>query len=107
MTNPACTTRTIGCAPIVHFEKKQARTVSVPLALDALGLVPRTTSVKDLMEVLKGAAARQAGDMAACILAEFKRTGAVSQPQVHQFSSYCGLFFCANLITGTVTVLMM
>ena len=82
MTNPACTTRTIGCAPIVHFEKKAARTISIPLRFDALGVMPRNLPVKDVMEVLKGAAARQAGDMAACVLAELKRTGTVSIPQV-------------------------
>jgi hypothetical protein len=33
LTNPACTTRTIGCAPIIHFEKNPARTISLPINL--------------------------------------------------------------------------
>jgi hypothetical protein len=33
LTNPACTTRTIGCAPIIHFEKNAARTISLPINL--------------------------------------------------------------------------
>jgi hypothetical protein len=89
MTNPSCTTRTTGCAPIIYFEKQAAPTVSIPLHLDALGIVARELPVKDLMEVLKGASARQAGDIAACVLGEFKRCRGggevVSLPQVHHF----------------------
>ncbi|XP_023346565.1 ufm1-specific protease 2 [Eurytemora carolleeae] len=85
LTNPACTSRTIGCAPIIHYEKKEAKTISVPVCIDALGLVPANSKSKDLMDVLKGCVARQIGDIAASVLSEYSVQKRVSTPQVFHF----------------------
>lgn len=85
LTNPACTTRTIGCAPIIHYEKKSAKTIRLPVLIDALGVVPATCKLVDLLDVLKGSVARQVGDIAASVLAEFEVKKTVSVPRVHHF----------------------
>merc|ERR1719309_174766 len=59
LTNPACTTRTISCAPIIHYKVGEGKTISVPIHIDALGLVDRQMPAKELMHVLKGCVARQ------------------------------------------------
>ena len=84
-SNPACSSRTIGCAPIVHRETKSGTTVRIPLGLDALGLLPTAAPATQLMEVLKGAVGRQVGDIAAAVLAEFKSKATISRPGVHHF----------------------
>lgn len=86
LTNPACTNRTIGCAPIIHYEKKSAKTISLPVLIDALGVVPANCKLPDLMDVLKGSVARQIGDIAASVLSELslKKTK-VSTPKANHF----------------------
>jgi hypothetical protein len=84
-TNPACSSRTIGCAPILHREKKAGSTVRIPIVLDALGVIPTAAPATQLMEVLKGAVGRQVGDVAAAMLAELKSKGSLSAPQVFHF----------------------
>jgi len=85
LTNPACTHRTIGCAPIINYEKKEAKTIRVPICIDALGIVDKRSLIKDLPHVLKGCVARQLGDMAASVLSEMSLRDTVSTPQVHHF----------------------
>jgi len=87
LTNPACTHRTIGCAPIINYEKKAAKTIRVPIIVDTLGIVDKRSLVKDLPHVLKGCVARQLGDMAASVLSELSLRNTVSTPQVHHFKA--------------------
>ena len=83
--NPACTSRTIGCAPIVHREVKTGDTVVIPVPIDALGVVSSSATANSLMEVLKGAVGRQVGDVAAAVLSELKMKNSVSNPEVFHF----------------------
>jgi len=84
-TNPACSSRTIGCAPILHREKKSGTTVRIPIVLDALGVIPSSAPATQLMEILKGAVGRQVGDVAAAVISELKMKGSISAPQVFHF----------------------
>jgi len=84
-SNPACTSRTIGCAPLIHYEKKETVTVRLPIPIDALGVIPSSAPSSSLMEVLKGAVARQVGDVAASVLSEFKMKGTTSMPEIFHF----------------------
>jgi len=84
-SNPASSSRTIGCAPIIHRERKAGATIRIPVHLDTLGCIASTAAATDVMEVLKGAVSRQVGDVAAAVLAELKSSGKVSLPQVHHF----------------------
>jgi len=86
LTNPACTSKTIGCAPIIYFKKETGRTISVPILIDALGVVASSCKAKkELMEVLKGSVARQIGDIAASVMSEFSIQKTISKPQVYHF----------------------
>lgn len=84
-SNPACSSRTIGCAPILHREKKAGATIRIPIILDALGVIPTSAPATQLMEILKGAVGRQVGDIAAAVLSELKMKESVSAPQVYHF----------------------
>ena len=84
-SNPACTSRTIGCAPLIHYEKKETVTVRLPIPIDALGVIHSSAPSSSLMEVLKGAVARQVGDVAASVLSEFKMKGTTSMPEIFHF----------------------
>ena len=85
-TNPACTSRTIGCAPIIHREVKDGSTCVIPVPIDALGVISSKASASSLMEVLKGAVGRQVGDIAAAVIAELKtRETVISNPEVFHF----------------------
>jgi len=83
--NPACTSRTIGCAPIVHREKKEGQTCIIPVPIDALGVISSKASASTLMEVLKGSVGRQVGDVAAAVLSELKMKQTISNPEVFHF----------------------
>jgi len=83
--NPACTSRTIGCAPLIHYEKKTCSTVKLPIPIDTLGVIPNNAPCSTLMEVLKGSVARQIGDIAASVLSEFKMRGTTSLPEIFHF----------------------
>jgi len=85
-SNPACSSRTIGCAPIMHREKKAGPTIRIPVALDALGVISSSAPATQLMEVLKGAVGRQVGDIAAAVLSELKMKNSISAPQAFHFS---------------------
>lgn len=84
-SNPACTSRTIGCAPIVHREVKEATTCTIPVPIDALGVISNTAPATSLMEILKGAVGRQVGDVAAAVLSELKMKGTITTPEVFHF----------------------
>lgn len=84
-SNPACSSRTIGCAPIIHREEKEGSTLKLPLRIDTLGLVHSGVPARQLMEVLKGSVARQLGDMAAQVINEFKEKKTVSTPVPFHF----------------------
>ena len=84
-SNPACTSRTIGCAPIVHREAKPGPTCLIPVPVDALGVIPTTAPASLLLEVLKGCVGRQVGDVAAAVLSELKMKGTVSTPEIFHF----------------------
>jgi len=84
-TNPACTSRTIGCAPILHREIKDGPTCIIPVPIDALGVISSQASVSNLMEVLKGAVGRQIGDIASAVLSELKMKNTISNPEVFHF----------------------
>ena len=84
-TNPACTSRTIGCAPIVHREVKDGATCIIPVPVDALGVVSSQATVSSLMEVLKGCVGRQVGDIAAAVLSELKMKNTISSPEIFHF----------------------
>jgi len=84
-SNPACTSRTIGCAPIVHREVKEGATCTIPVPVDALGVISSTAPATSLMEILKGAVGRQVGDVAAAVLSELKMKGTISTPEVFHF----------------------
>jgi len=87
LTNPACTRRTIGCAPIIYYKHGDAKTISIPINIDALGLVDKQMQAKEMMHVLKGCVARQVGDLAASILSEFSHKQDVSLPQVYHYKA--------------------
>ena len=83
MSGDACTSRTLNCAPVVHYEKKKPyKSVNIPLKIDALGIAASTTKIVDVMEVLKGCVQRQIHEMGRCVLSEFKMRGTVSIPEV-------------------------
>ena len=84
-TNPACTSRTIGCAPLVHREVKEGPTCMIPVPIDALGVIASTATATNLMEVLKGAVGRQVGDVAAAVLSELKMKNTISNPEVFHY----------------------
>jgi len=84
-SNPACTSRTIGCAPIVHREVKDGVTCTIPVPIDALGVISSSAPATSLMEILKGAVGRQVGDVAAAVLSELKMKGTISTPEVFHF----------------------
>ena len=84
-TNPACTSRTIGCAPLVHREVKEGPTCMIPVPIDALGVIASSATATNLMEVLKGAVGRQVGDVAAAVLSELKMKNTISNPEVFHY----------------------
>ena len=84
-TNPACTSRTIGCAPLVHREVKAGPTCMIPVPIDALGVIASSATATNLMEVLKGAVGRQVGDVAAAVLSELKMKNTISNPEVFHY----------------------
>ena len=84
-TNPACTSRTIGCAPLVHREVKPGPTCMIPVPIDALGVIASSATATNLMEVLKGAVGRQVGDVAAAVLSELKMKNTISNPEVFHY----------------------
>ena len=84
-SNPACTSRTIGCAPLVHREVKEGTTCTIPVPIDALGVISSSAPATQLMEILKGAVGRQVGDVAAAVLSELKMKGTITTPQIFHF----------------------
>ena len=82
MSGDACTSRTLNCAPVVHYEKKKSyKSVKIPLKIDSLGIAAVTTKIVDVMEVLKGCVQRQVHEMGRSVLSEFKMRGTVSIPE--------------------------
>merc|ERR1719350_1717786 len=82
MSGDACTSRTLNCAPVVHYEKKKSyKSVKIPLKIDSLGIAAVTTKIVDVMEVLKGCVQRQVHEMGRSVLSEFKMRGTVSTPE--------------------------
>ena len=82
MSGDACTSRTLNCAPVVHYEKKKSyKSVKIPLKIDSLGIAAVTTKTVDVMEVLKGCVQRQVHEMGRSVLSEFKMRGTVSIPE--------------------------
>ena len=82
MSGDACTSRTLNCAPVVHYEKKKPfKSVKIPLKIDSLGITANTTKIVDVMEVLKGCVQRQIHEMGRSVLSECKMRGTVSIPE--------------------------
>ena len=82
MSGDACTSRTLNCAPVVHYEKKKPyKSVKIPLKIDALGIAANNTKIVDVMEVLKGCVQRQIHEMGRSVLSEFRMRGTVSIPE--------------------------
>ena len=82
MSGDACTSRTLNCAPVVHYEKKKPyKSVKIPLKIDALGIAANNSKIVDLMEVLKGCVQRQIHEMGRSVLSEFRMRGTVSIPE--------------------------
>lgn len=81
MSGDACTSKTLNCAPVIHYEKRDVKSVKIPLKIDALGYAPNSMKICDLMEILKGSVQRQIHEMARSVLSEFKMRGTVSVPQ--------------------------
>ena len=82
MSGDACTSRTLNCAPVVHYEKKSPfKSVRLPLKIDSLGITANTTKIVDVMEVLKGCVQRQIHEMGRSVLSECKMRGTVSIPE--------------------------
>ena len=82
MSGDACTSRTLNCAPVVHYEKKPPfKSVKLPLKIDSLGITANTTKIVDVMEVLKGCVQRQIHEMGRSVLSECKMRGTVSIPE--------------------------
>jgi len=84
-SNPACSSRTIGCAPLVHREVKPASTIKLPINLDALGVISNKAPASNLMEVMKGAVGRQVGDIASAVLSQLKMKGTITTPEVFHY----------------------
>ncbi len=104
MSGEACTSKTLNCAPVVHYEKRKTmasmqhytqksyylpllppgehKNIVLKLSLDALGVVRKTTKIPDLMEVLKGCLQRQVHEMGRSVLSELKMRGTTSMPEV-------------------------
>jgi hypothetical protein len=82
MSGDACTSRTLNCAPVVHYEKKKPyKSVKIPLKIDSLGIAANVTKIVDVMEVLKGCVQRQIHEMGRSVLSEFRMRGTVSIPE--------------------------
>ena len=82
MSGDACTSRTLNCAPVVHYEKKKPyKSVKIPLKIDSLGITANATKIVDVMEVLKGCVQRQIHEMGRSVLSEFRMRGTVSVPE--------------------------
>ena len=82
MSGDACTSRTLNCAPVVHYEKKKLfKSVTIPIKIDSLGYTANSTKIVDLMEVLKGCVQRQIHEMGRSVLSECKMRGTVSIPE--------------------------
>lgn len=81
MSGDACTSKTLNCAPVIHYEKRDVKSVKIPLKIDALGYAPNSMKIGDLMEILKGSVQRQIHEMARSVLSEFKMRQTVSVPQ--------------------------
>ncbi len=54
----------------------------MPLKIDALGIVRKSTKIPDLMEVLMGCVQRQIHEMGRSVLSELKMRGTSSLPEV-------------------------
>ena len=82
MSGDACTSRTLNCAPVVHYEKKKLfKSVTIPIKIDSLGYTANSTKIVDLMEVLKGCVQRQIHEMGRSVLSECRMRGTVSIPE--------------------------
>jgi len=82
MSGDACTSRTLNCAPVVHYEKKKPfKSVRIPIKIDSLGYTANSTKIVDLMEVLKGCVQRQIHEMGRSVLSECRMRGTVSIPE--------------------------
>ena len=82
MSGDACTSRTLNCAPVVHYEKKKPfKSVKIPIKINSLGYTANSTKIADLMEVLKGCVQRQIHEMGRSVLSECRMRGTVSIPE--------------------------
>lgn len=55
--------------------------VRLPLKVDAVGVVRKSSRINDLMEVLKGGVQRQLHEMGRSVLSELKMKGTTSLPE--------------------------
>jgi len=81
MSGDACTSKTLNCAPVIHYEKRTMKSLKIPLKIDALGLAPNSMTICSLMEILKGSVQRQIHEMARSFLSEFKMRKTLSLPE--------------------------
>lgn len=81
VSGEACTTKTLNCAPVIYYERKEEKVVKIPLVIDALAIAPNTMKIVDVMELLKGCTQRQVFEMGRSVLSEFSLIGTISTPQ--------------------------
>jgi len=81
MSGDACTSKTLNCAPVIHYEKRNMKSLKIPLNIDAIGLAPNSMTISSLMEILKGSVQRQIHEMARSFLSEFKMRKTLSLPE--------------------------
>lgn len=85
MSGEACTSKTMNCAPIIHYEKREGKHVKIPLKIDALAVARKSIQIPDLMEVLKGCVQRQVHEMGRSVIAEFKARKTLSAPEAFHY----------------------
>jgi hypothetical protein len=82
MTGDACTSKTRNCAPVIHYERREEKVVKIQLNIDGLAMAPNSLKIIDLMDIMKGCIQRQVHTLGGSVMAEFKKFGTVSSPQV-------------------------
>ncbi|TRY73519.1 hypothetical protein TCAL_05479 [Tigriopus californicus] len=105
MSGEACSSKTLNCSPVFHYEKREFKNVTIPLKIDTIGVVRKTMKIPDIMELLKGTVQRQVHEMGRSVLSELKLRGSVSLPEVFHFKPEPVGHFCSFVYNrrGTCT----
>eukprot|EP00095_Tigriopus_kingsejongensis_P012382 maker-scaffold190_size271632-snap-gene-1.35 protein:Tk12382 transcript:maker-scaffold190_size271632-snap-gene-1.35-mRNA-1 annotation:"conserved hypothetical protein" len=85
MSGDACSSKTLNCSPVFHYEKKDFKNVQIPLIIDTVGVARKQLKIPELMELLKGTVQRQIYEMGRSVISELKTRGTTSLPVAFHF----------------------